>query len=110
LNHARYFNIMATGRLHAAAVPIFFRQRSQGEPVQVCGDGSQTRDLIHVHDVVNANLVAADHPSAPGEVFNICTGIETRLLDLLISCDLFPIQTTALTDRDQAFTIRWRCQ
>jgi UDP-glucose 4-epimerase len=91
----RYFNVYGARQrpdsMYAAAVPIFFRQLSQGEPVQVFGDGSQTRDLIHVHDVIAANLVAADHPSAPGEVFNICTGIETRLLDLLeVMYDLFP--------------------
>jgi UDP-glucose 4-epimerase len=55
------------------------------------GDGGQSRDLINVHDVVRANLIASEHPAAPGMVFNICTGIETRLLDLLDVLDeLFP--------------------
>jgi nucleoside-diphosphate-sugar epimerase len=41
--------------------------------------------------VVQANLTAAEHPDAPGKIFNICTGVETRLLDLLeILFDLFP--------------------
>jgi len=83
----RYFNVYGARQrpdsMYAAAVPIFFSQLSQGAPVQIFGDGSQTRDLIHVRDVVSANLNAADHPAAPGEVYNICTGIETRLLDLL---------------------------
>jgi len=91
----RYFNVYGARQrpdsMYAAAVPIFFRQLSQGDAVQVFGDGSQTRDLIHVRDVVNANLIAADHPAAPGVIFNICTGIETRLLDLLdVLFDLFP--------------------
>ncbi|HSQ39837.1 MAG TPA: hypothetical protein VLM78_06730, partial [Anaerolineales bacterium] len=48
-------------------------------------------DLIFVGDVVRANLVAAIHPSAPGEVFNICTGQETRIIDLIeVLQDLFP--------------------
>jgi UDP-glucose 4-epimerase len=51
--------------------------------VTVFGDGGQTRDLINVHDVVRANLIASEHPRAPGKIFNICTGVETRLLDLL---------------------------
>jgi nucleoside-diphosphate-sugar epimerase len=47
--------------------------------------------LINVHDVVRANLVASEHPNAAGQVFNICTGVETRLLDLLdIMYELLP--------------------
>jgi UDP-glucose 4-epimerase len=62
-----------------------------GKPVTVFGDGGQTRDLINVHDVVRANLVASEHPNAAGKIFNICTGIETRLLDLLqVLYELFP--------------------
>jgi UDP-glucose 4-epimerase len=33
--------------------------------------------------VVRANLIASEHANAAGNVFNICTGVETRLLDLL---------------------------
>ena len=44
-----------------------------------------------MRDVVRANLIAANHPNAPGQTFNICTGIETRILDLLeVLYDLFP--------------------
>jgi UDP-glucose 4-epimerase len=69
--------------MYAAAVPIFARRLLDGKPITVYGDGGQTRDLINVHDVVHANLTASEHPKAAGQVFNICTGIETRLLDLL---------------------------
>jgi UDP-glucose 4-epimerase len=59
--------------------------------VTVFGDGGQTRDLINVHDVVRANLIASEHPKAAGKIFNICTGIETRLLDLLdVMYELIP--------------------
>jgi UDP-glucose 4-epimerase len=41
--------------------------------------------------VVRANLIAAEHPHAAGQVFNVCSGIETRLLDLIEELyDLFP--------------------
>ena len=57
----------------------------------VFGDGGQTRDLINVRDVVRANLIASEHPAAAGRIFNICTGVETRLLDLLdILYELLP--------------------
>jgi UDP-glucose 4-epimerase len=59
--------------------------------VTIYGDGGQTRDLINVRDVVRANLVASEHPNAPGQIFNVCTGEETRLLDLLeVLFELFP--------------------
>ena len=91
----RYFNVYGPRQrpdsMYAAAVPIFIRRLLDSRPVTVFGDGGQTRDLINVHDVVRANLIAAEHPSAAGEVFNICTGVETRLLDLLdVLYELFP--------------------
>lgn len=91
----RYFNVYGPRQRpdsqYAAAVPIFIRRLLDNKPVTIFGDGGQTRDLIFVGDVVRANFVAAAHPSAPGGVFNICTGNETRILDLVeILQDLFP--------------------
>jgi UDP-N-acetylglucosamine/UDP-N-acetyl-alpha-D-glucosaminouronate 4-epimerase len=83
----RYFNVYGPRQrpdsMYAAAVPIFARRLLDGKPVTVFGDGGQTRDLINVRDVVRANLIASEHPNAAGKIFNICTGVETRLLDLL---------------------------
>lgn len=91
----RYFNVYGPRQrpdsMYAAAVPIFARRLLDNKPVTVFGDGGQTRDLINVHDVVHANLIASEHPNAAGKVFNICTGVETRLLDLLdVMYELFP--------------------
>jgi nucleoside-diphosphate-sugar epimerase len=91
----RYFNVYGPRQrpdsMYAAAVPIFTRRLLDDKPVMVFGDGGQTRDLINVRDVVRANLIAAEHPNAAGQVFNICTGAETRLLDLLdVMYELFP--------------------
>jgi UDP-glucose 4-epimerase len=83
----RYFNVYGPRQrpdsMYAAAVPIFARRLLDGKPVTVFGDGGQTRDLINVRDVVRANLIASKHASAAGQIFNVCTGVETRLLDLL---------------------------
>jgi UDP-glucose 4-epimerase len=83
----RYFNVygprQSPDSQYAAAVPSFIRQLLNGSAVTVFGDGNQTRDLIYVQDVVRASLMAAEHPQAPGRVFNICSGRETRLLDLV---------------------------
>ncbi len=91
----RYFNVYGPRQrpdsMYAAAVPIFVRRLLDGKPITIYGDGGQTRDLINVRDVVRANIVASEHPNAAGKVFNICTGVETRLLDLLeVLLDLFP--------------------
>ena len=91
----RYFNVYGPRQrpdsMYAAAVPIFVRRLLDGKPITVYGDGRQTRDLINIHDVVRANIVASEHSNAAGKVFNICTGVETRLLDLLEELlDLFP--------------------
>jgi UDP-glucose 4-epimerase len=91
----RYFNVYGPRQrpdsMYAAAVPIFIRRLRDGKSVTIFGDGNQTRDLIFVGDVVRANLIASEHPSATGKVFNICTGQSTRLLDLLdVLFKLFP--------------------
>jgi UDP-glucose 4-epimerase len=91
----RYFNVYGPRQrpdsMYAAAVPIFIRRLLDDVPITIYGDGGQTRDLINIHDVVRANLAAADQPAAPGEIFNICTGTETRILDLVeVLQELFP--------------------
>jgi nucleoside-diphosphate-sugar epimerase len=82
----RYFNVFGPRQSpdteYAAVVPIFIRQALQGLPLKIEGDGGQTRDLIYVRDVVRANLLASEKPGIAGQSFNICTGRETRILDL----------------------------
>lgn len=91
----RYFNVYGPRQrpdsMYAAAVPIFIRCMLDNKPITVFGDGGQSRDLVNVRDVVQANLLASEHPAAPGKIFNVCTGVETRLLDLIdILYELFP--------------------
>jgi len=82
----RYYNVYGPRQRpdsdYAAAIPIFVRRLVAGEPITIFGDGKQSRDFIFVKDVVRANLLAAESDSA-GEAFNICTGREINLLDLL---------------------------
>jgi UDP-glucose 4-epimerase len=67
-------------RLEAGVVAIFCGLARDGGRPTVYGDGAQTRDYIHVHDVVNG-LLAAETASEPGP-FNIGTGTETSVLEL----------------------------
>jgi nucleoside-diphosphate-sugar epimerase len=82
----RYFNVYGPRQnpdsAYAAAISIFTQRLVNGEPISIYGDGKQSRDFIFVKDVVRANLQAAESEAA-GEAFNICTGQETSLLDLL---------------------------
>jgi UDP-glucose 4-epimerase len=65
----------------AGVVAIFCRALVGGAVPQVFGSGEQTRDFVYVGDVVRALIAAAD-AGAVGE-FNIGTGIETTVLDLI---------------------------
>ena len=71
----------------AGVVAIFTHRVLAGQPLTVFGDGGQTRDMVFVQDVVEANLAASRValPSADGvdgRAFNIGTGIETSVNDL----------------------------
>lgn len=64
----------------AGVVAIFGLRLLRGETCAIFGDGTQTRDFVHVGDVVEAFLAAA--AKGDGETFNIGTGIETSVNDL----------------------------
>ena len=83
----RYFNVYGPRQNpasdYAAVVPIFIKiLEDEGEPV-IFGDGLQTRDFVYIADVVKANIQASESGKSPGKVFNICSGQEISLLDLL---------------------------
>jgi nucleoside-diphosphate-sugar epimerase len=83
----RYFNVYGPRQSpeseYAAAIPIFIRCLLDGRAPTIFGDGEQSRDFIFVGDVVRANMLAAGNPKAAGGVFNICTGDEISILDLV---------------------------
>jgi UDP-glucose 4-epimerase len=62
-------------------VAIFAGRLKDGARPTVFGDGTQTRDFVHVADVVEANLAAA--ATDAGGAFNVGTGVETSVLDLV---------------------------
>jgi len=65
----------------AGVVAIFCgRVLDGGRPV-VFGDGLQTRDYVHVHDIVSANLLAAE--SDAGGAFNIGRGEQISVIDIV---------------------------
>lgn len=66
----RFFNVFGPRQdpssAYAAAVPIFIRKALSGEDITIFGDGGQTRDFIHVRDIVAALVHAATHPDLTG--------------------------------------------
>lgn len=80
----RYFNVYGpdrSGGEYAGVIEIFLDQARSGGPITVNGDGKQTRDFVHVDDVVQANLLAAE-TDAVGEAFNVGTGESISILEL----------------------------
>jgi nucleoside-diphosphate-sugar epimerase len=59
---------------YAAVVPKFIVTLLEGKPPVIAGDGKQSRDFVHVADVVEAIKAACIAPKAEGEVFNIASG------------------------------------
>ena len=74
----RYFNVYGprqsnTGQ-YAPVVGIFQKQKENNSALTIVGDGEQTRDFVHVHDVADANILLAES-DATG-VYNVGTGVE----------------------------------
>jgi len=82
----RYFNVYGPRQdtsEYANAISIFLSKTREGKPLTIFGDGKQTRDFIFVKDVAKANILVATHPAAVGEIFNIATGKENSIEQLV---------------------------
>jgi UDP-glucose 4-epimerase len=64
-------------------IPLFIRKIMAGEPLTIYGDGTQTRDFVFVTDLANGLIRAAETPAAGGEIFQLASGVETSLNDLV---------------------------
>ncbi|UCD16656.1 MAG: NAD-dependent epimerase/dehydratase family protein [Candidatus Zixiibacteriota bacterium] len=83
----RYSNIFGPkqnpANPYCGVISKFIRAIDRGETPQIHGDGHQTRDFTYVDDAVDATLSALLSPRAEGMVFNIGTGTETSILDIV---------------------------
>ena len=67
---------------YGMVMPRFVRAALTGEPLQVYGDGRQSRCFCHVLDAVQAIGTLAENPGAVGRVFNIGSTSEISILSL----------------------------
>jgi len=85
----RYFNVFGPRQdpnsEYAAVIPRFILWGQQGKPLQVHGDGTQSRDFTYIDNVVSANLLAArgDAARVSGRAYNVGCGSRTSLLEII---------------------------
>jgi UDP-glucose 4-epimerase len=81
----RFFNVYgprSEKSPYCGVITKFLQQANKGETLKIFGDGKQTRDFIHVEDIVEALILAMETHAVDGETFNICTGTPTSINDL----------------------------
>lgn len=82
----RYLNVygprQALSNPYTGVAAIFATQLLSGRCPVIFEDGMQRRDLVHVSDVVRANLLAASAPNAAGHAINVGTGVSLTVFEL----------------------------
>ena len=99
----RYSNVYGPGQdplnPYCGVVAKFIDSLFAGRAPVVHGDGNQTRDFTYIDDAVEATVMAAQSDRALGEVFNVGTGVETRVNELastlakIVGVDVAPEHT-----------------
>ena len=81
----RPFNVygprMKGGR-YGGVIARFIERLRLNKPPIIYGDGTQTRDFVHVWDIVNALMLMLNNQKAIGETFNVASGVATSIDEL----------------------------
>jgi UDP-glucuronate 4-epimerase len=78
----RYFTVYGPRQRPDMGLSRFIEAAVAGDLIPIYGDGCQRRDMTYVGDIVEATLAAAVH-GKPGAVYNIASGAQRSLLDIL---------------------------
>lgn len=74
----RYFNAYSEdqpyGGAYTTAISAWMEMIRRGEPLRLDGDGEQTRDFVHVKDIVQANILAMQNPNMDEPYYNVGCG------------------------------------
>jgi UDP-glucose 4-epimerase len=68
---------------YAGVIPIVMNKVRDNAPVEIFGDGLQTRDFIYVKDTARASIEVYKEEKTRGKIINIASGIETSINDLV---------------------------
>lgn len=94
----RYFNVYGPRQPRYVMFDYLRKLSNNPNRLEILGSGKQVRDFIYVADAVSATLMTASIPSAYGDVFNVCTGIGTSVLDIAKNMlDLLGLKKTEIT-------------
>lgn len=82
----RFQNVYGEGQSlqnpYTGIISIFLNRARQGLPISIFEDGQESRDFIHVSDVVHALVNSVDAPLPPLTIMNLGSGIRTAVIDL----------------------------
>jgi len=81
----RFFNVYGPrqrANSYSGVISTFIRKMQSGESPVVYGDGKQTRDFIHVEDIIDACMLAMKSHRVDGGTFNVGTGKPTTIKEL----------------------------
>jgi len=84
----RFFNVYGSRQglsEYSGVIRLYFEACRERVPLTVFGDGSQTRDFVHVSDVVDVLLSASKCEDVAGQVFNVGTGKPVTIGELAVS-------------------------
>jgi dTDP-L-rhamnose 4-epimerase len=82
----RFFNVYGTRQAlsnpYTGVLAIFASRLLNDKPPLIFEDGEQRRDFVSVHDVARACRLALEVPAAAGEVFNVGSGRDVRVVEI----------------------------
>jgi nucleoside-diphosphate-sugar epimerase len=81
----RFFNVYGPRQClndYSGVITLFLDLAKRNRPLIVYGDGSQTRDFVSVHDIVEAILASLNSVNAEGEIVHIGSGRATSVNEL----------------------------
>jgi UDP-glucose 4-epimerase len=94
---------------YQGVVSIFIANMLNEEPITIHSNGEQSRDFVHIQDVVNAWMSALDNDRTYGEVLNLGTGVRrsiNELVDVTLAAfghsrETYPVEYAPLRPGDQ---------
>lgn len=79
----RLFSAYGARQRKQVVYDMMVKLKASGGSIQLVGDGTQSRDFLHVDDVVSAMLLLSDKSSGDGEVYNVASGVAYTINDLV---------------------------